>query len=291
MIRPASEPREEPWCPRGGYIHSYETYRSPQPNHSPHHGDYRLERSSNWTPRSNSPHRHDHYHTRDHRDNNETSGGLSVPCLGGEGRSSHERFSPKLHLAPRLNRPIIWESRAPPRPPKYSPQDFRPPTPISPQYQRFDKNASYYNRSPVEEKISSDIDKIVSSQQAIKDMLNPKERRTLSSSGFKPIITKSRSSPDQEEITRKCNENGAKTEDGREPRASPGGILTIKENKVDGVVEGDDDQSDEAQAVDDIAMSPIPYDREDPVTLMDLPDDILALPISPCGPHDDPVLS
>lgn len=58
--------------------------------------------------------------------------------------------------------------------------------------------------------------------------------------------------------------------------------------------EGQDDQSEEAQAVDEIAMSPIPYDREDPVTLLDLPDDILALPISPCGgPHDgdDPALS
>lgn len=40
--------------------------------------------------------------------------------------------------------------------------------------------------------------------------------------------------------------------------------------------------------VDEIAMSPIPFDREDPTTLMELPDNILTLPISPCGPNDDP---
>ena len=43
----------------------------------------------------------------------------------------------------------------------------------------------------------------------------------------------------------------------------------------------------DVECVDDIAMSPLPYDREDPVTLMDLPDDLMTLPISPCGPHDE----
>ena len=43
----------------------------------------------------------------------------------------------------------------------------------------------------------------------------------------------------------------------------------------------------EAECVDDIPMSPLPYDREDPVSLMALPDDIMTLPISPCGPHDE----
>lgn len=41
--------------------------------------------------------------------------------------------------------------------------------------------------------------------------------------------------------------------------------------------------------VDEIAMSPIPMDREDPATLMELPENIMSLPISPCGPHDDPL--
>lgn len=35
------------------------------------------------------------------------------------------------------------------------------------------------------------------------------------------------------------------------------------------------------------AMSPLPFDhREDPTTLMELPENILTLPISPCGPND-----
>jgi len=91
--------------------------------------------------------------------------------------------------------------------------------------------------------------------------------------------TEYRSSPDQDEIERYCSDARFKKEDQIESRASPGKYLSIQEDKGY--------QSDEAQAVDDIAMSPIPYDREDPVTLLDLPEDILTLPISPCGgPHD-----
>lgn len=95
-------------------------------------------------------------------------------------------------------------------------------------------------------------------------------------------------------MERECFGNGTKKKDKSESRASPGEFLPIKKGVIEAkqeAVEGDDDQSEEAQAVDDIAMSPISYDREDPITLMDLPDDILALPISPCGPHDDPALS
>ena len=40
-------------------------------------------------------------------------------------------------------------------------------------------------------------------------------------------------------------------------------------------------------AADDYSLSPLPFEREDPTTLMELPDDILHLPISSCGPHDD----
>jgi len=38
---------------------------------------------------------------------------------------------------------------------------------------------------------------------------------------------------------------------------------------------------------DDYSLSPLPFEREDPTSLMELPDDILHLPISSCGPHDD----
>jgi hypothetical protein len=46
--------------------------------------------------------------------------------------------------------------------------------------------------------------------------------------------------------------------------------------------------TDAPTKVDEIAMSPIPMGREDPTTLMELPDNLLSLPISPCGPNDDP---
>ena len=102
--------------------------------------------------------------------------------------------------------------------------------------------------------------------------------------------TESRSSPDQEEIERESSGDGSNNEDTNESRASPGNFLPKNED-LKQILKGDDDQSDDAQAVDDIGVSPIFFDREDPVTLMDLPDDILALPIESCGPHDDPALS
>jgi len=142
-----------------------------------------------------------------------------------------------------------------------------------------------------EEKKSSDVEKLVRSQQLLGEILSPKAK---TASRPEPMKTESRSSPDQEEIERECFGNGTKKKDKSESRASPGDFLPLKKGASEAnqeAVEGDDDQSEEAQAVDDIAMSPISYDREDPVTLMDLPDDILALPISPCGPHDDPALS
>lgn len=42
------------------------------------------------------------------------------------------------------------------------------------------------------------------------------------------------------------------------------------------------------QSSDDYSLSPLPFEeREDPSSLMELPDDILHLPISSCGPQDD----
>jgi hypothetical protein len=63
-----------------------------------------------------------------------------------------------------------------------------------------------------------------------------------------------------------------------ESRASPG-MFSEGDVSVDGT-EGDE------PPVDDIAMSPIPFDQEDPTTLMELPENLLSLPISPCGPND-----
>lgn len=74
-------------------------------------------------------------------------------------------------------------------------------------------------------------------------------------------------------------------------RASPDVLLEEDPigQKEDEMYPFDGTESD--PAVDDIAMSPIPFDREDPATLMELPEDIMTLPISPCGPNDDPALT
>jgi len=50
------------------------------------------------------------------------------------------------------------------------------------------------------------------------------------------------------------------------------------------------DEDDPADDDDDDAMrmSPLPYDgHEDPMTLLELPENLLKLPISPVGPQDD----
>lgn len=179
---------------------------------------------------------------------------------------------------------MVRESRAPPRPPDYNSLDFRPPK--SPRYQRSKEESGYYNRrSPEEEeKKTSDADKILTSKLSS----NSNARRALETPEL--IKIESRSSPFQDDIEREGGRDGIGKNDNCETRASPGGFL-MRGNEEGVVVKLEDDQSEEAQAVDDIAMSPIPYDREDPMSLMDLPDDLLALPISACGPHDDPSLS
>jgi hypothetical protein len=69
-------------------------------------------------------------------------------------------------------------------------------------------------------------------------------------------------------------------------RSSPASITRASpvSARINIVVAG----TDASAKVDEIAMSPIPMEREDPTTLMELPDNLLTLPISPCGPHDDP---
>jgi hypothetical protein len=77
--------------------------------------------------------------------------------------------------------------------------------------------------------------------------------------------------------------------EGLEKHASP--TMMSREDMSEG--EGEDihpyeDTSGNHTPMEDIAMSPIPFDREDPQTLMELPENLMMLPISPCGPNDDP---
>lgn len=118
--------------------------------------------------------------------------------------------------------------------------------------------------------------------------------------------------PTESAQEREEGQDAVKKEDTLEARASPGLLIAMGDDGegIEAVmshhdmdmkvgymnVDDDDDDDDgcrsqyshnEVQCVDDIAMSPLPFDQEDPTTLMDLPEDIMTLPISPCGPHDE----
>lgn len=204
MLSPDSEyfsksSPEEPWFSRRGYRHPYELYHSPRHHCSPNHGDYPPEISSSWTPRS-SPYHHDLHFDGEYPGKNESDGGLSVPCLGGEGRASKGKFSAKVHLAPRSSRPMIQQSRKPTSPPNFGRQDFRPPTPDSPRYQRSKESSFYYHCAPVEEeKKTSDVEgkdeNISIARQSADVVLNPKVKISISP---RPELSEPMSSLDQE---------------------------------------------------------------------------------------------
>ena len=70
--------------------------------------------------------------------------------------------------------------------------------------------------------------------------------------------------------------------------------VTLPDIELKRSSDSDDDYPfDEDNPADEyMRMSPLPYDgHEDPTTLMELPDNLLKLPISPVGPQDDPTLS
>ncbi|KAG7367074.1 hypothetical protein IV203_029744 [Nitzschia inconspicua] len=295
------------WSPRRVNHH-------PGYHYSPHRGEYTPTRSASWTPRGASPHDHrgDHHHHEDYPDDHDDSGGLSVPSLGGSKSFDGERFSPKVHLTPRM-KPIPSRSmETPPRPPAhYRHRAFSPPT--SPHLRRpKSKEGRILECSPIEEEkkspeLNERMEDDVQAKEAKKaddvPQKNEKnhavsEKKTPSnSSNFalkRDNLPKLDNSDGEEKSNarediqqRDSSEIDFKVDDLHETRASPGLFLSIDD---DGNVEAMPrvDYDDENQYVEDIAMSPLAYDREDPITLMDLPDNLLSLPISPCGPNDDP---
>jgi hypothetical protein len=68
-------------------------------------------------------------------------------------------------------------------------------------------------------------------------------------------------------------------------------IIERKKSR-DGSDEFPFDEDNPAADDDDLSMSPLPYEDdndeyEDPTTLLELPENLLKLPISPVGPQDD----
>jgi hypothetical protein len=192
----------------------------------------------------------------------------------------------------------------PPRPPaQYRQSAFSPP--ISPSLHRSkSKEERILKCSPIaEEKNATDsCDKEEAQDKTEKVSLVPYPSISHSSeSSIKLAVPPKIESadagggtgPPQELQQRDSSEIEFKMEDLSEMRASPGLILSVDEDgNVEAMPQGDDDKSVDMEHndVEDIQMSPIAYDREDPISLMDLPENLLSLPISPCGPNDDPVM-
>jgi hypothetical protein len=276
----------------------------PADYYPPNCGEYSPTRS-NWTPRATSPNRHRSYqHHQEYSEEYDDRGGLAVPSLGETRSSGSERFSPHSHLTPRIKPMPPISRETPPRPPAhYRQRAFSPP--ISPSLHRSkSKEERILECSPIEEENNptDHCEKEETEDKTEKVSLVPYPSISNSSeSSIKLDTIPKIESPDaggdagppQELQQRDSSEIDFKMEDLSEMRASPGLLLSVDEDgNVEAMPQGDDDKSEDLEHndVEDIQMSPIAYDREDPISLMDLPENLLSLPISPCGPNDDPVM-
>eukprot|EP00980_Cylindrotheca_fusiformis_P021481 scaffold8353_cov138-Cylindrotheca_fusiformis.AAC.12 len=267
-----SKPHPPDWSPR--VIHHRQDNQFSPHFHSVPQG------SRSWTP---SQYSHDTFVLRRGYNtgvDDTSSNSLSVPSLGGEGSRSH---STRVVLAPRSRRmyneaPLLSSDIAP---------DFAPPLP-SPRF---------------------------SGGQACRKELEPKKdaRRKEVGDTLMPSFLTSRQSPSGEEKKvddREANATCAVVSANKK-RSPLGGVFlkphpcysnTVGDAKISANIKGGSFLHEEIPAseagyqgaeentpVEDIVMSPIPFDREDPTTLMELPENILTLPISACGPNDEPL--
>jgi hypothetical protein len=181
---------------------------------------------------------------------------------------------------PLLARSFRYLGETPPRHPPAVPPDFTPP-PSSPRFDRFidraqtaDNHRSSYSPTSKDRESGKDDEK----KEDFAPYPSLTESRASSSSAAPFTIIRQKT----------------RIED--EHRTSFGMFSREDSSDKDADLLPYDEAADEAAAnpadeMDDIAMSPIPFDREDredPTTLMELPENLLSLPISPCGPHDDP---
>lgn len=283
-------------------------YESRSPMHT--------ERSPMWK----SPHHGEHYHSpppygyatsfSESMDTSHSSG-LSVPSLAGDSRhqgggSSRPMLSPRSRAS--------WGSKTPPRPPATANSgDFAPPRSRSSRvrYIRrrekhshpWEKIETYHSSkrsstSPTgeEKKVEHDTTheypslKRNSATQPINQIQSSMGGRDRVKSdpvgGQKAMNIDAHSSAKKDECgERAAPENFEKSEVHMDSgRSSP--ALSIRASpllaRISVIANGDS-----SEHIEDIEMSPISQvDHEDPTTLMELPENLMALPISPCGPHD-----
>ena len=224
--------------------------------------------------------------------------GLSVPALGGEGSHSRSSLSPRIPLSPRRSSPSSYR-QTPPRPPPVNvPRDFTPPsTSSSRDHPSRDGSNGYSSFQSETDRVRTDSP----SSSFSSSSANKNSKKDEKKDEFEPYpsLMASTSADSQSPLTAKDFGIGPSSSSNikREEKV----ILGQDENRTSPGMFARDDGADEKEiemypydetetpaAVDDIPMSPIPFDREDPTTLMELPENLLTLPISPCGPHDEP---
>eukprot|EP00934_Nitzschia_sp_Nitz4_P008083 Nitzschia sp. Nitz4//scaffold8_size234185//9733//12128//NITZ4_001229-RA/size234185-processed-gene-0.251-mRNA-1//1//CDS//3329559722//8073//frame0 len=267
-----------------GYRGAPQYYDSPA-HEAPHSEGINGEGSS-WYPRSaptgseypsswRSPHTHPQYGSPAPSGyptscSSSSTSWLSVPSLGSEAKhSSKSHLSPRTLLTPRASA----FSRTPEWPNPTDHVHFKPPTPSHLMKERYpDMDDSANRASPPGEEKKSEYEK-----DEFKGHFHHVDRP-----GDAPSPHSHTPTPVKME---------AHTQHKSPKRESPPAAAADAQGKGSDFTpqaEEEDDAMDTPMTpVEDIAMSPIPLDREDPTTLMALPENILSLPISPCGPNDE----
>jgi hypothetical protein len=193
-------------------------------------------------------------------------------------------LSPRMPLIPRS-----FQHRGestPPRHPPAVPSDFTPPPSSSPRFVRnideVHHHRSLYSPASKDKESGKDDEKKEADFAPYPSLT---ESRASSSSRSTPLITMKDLGIRQRTKIEDYNHTS-------------NGMLFSREDNSDNkdaellpyYDQAEENPADEVDN-DGITMSPIPFDREgreDPITLMELPENLLSLPISPCGPHDDP---
>ncbi|KAI2490656.1 hypothetical protein MHU86_23899 [Fragilaria crotonensis] len=273
--RPYLPPVSPRWSPRAaGYARSRGQSLSPHPYYHP--DDYHRRHSPDLhfrppiSPRNQAYQQpHPHYPPPHYQQG--ASHTLAVPCLGNESPRMYEQLpmAPSRQYYPQSPRNRASQHGGPSNGSQVQsiPIDFTPPQGFSRRIEVRPCYSSMHMEVDVDEKKQDD----------------PERTR-------------------YESYSRYQHQQGAPFDEHNQSSASPSAVVdVVKSNDLNKDVsvymspsrENEDyDQCDEYPSDEELdpagnRLSPLPFDHhEDPSSLMELPGNILSLPISPCGPHD-----
>lgn len=272
---PSVSPR---WSPRSsGYAKFAPPSLSPHPYMHPDDYHRRQSPDRQQIRRTASPREQQYHHPHPHyppQQQQHHHGGhshnLAVPVLGGESTRVHRQ----LPMSPRQYHPASPHHRASPRGSPL-PVDFTPPQTFS---RRIDSHQSNHNQSYGRMPMQIDEDHMDEKKQDEQDeRAIQQEPRTGSRQETAPFDEKFSST-----ISPSAVADVARSHDILKQESLK---LTPSHEKDDDDYPSDEEQDDPAD--DRLSVSPLPFDHhEDPSSLMELPENLLTLPISPCGPND-----